>query len=272
MTILRLDHRKILRVCIAGSLVVSVASCQTTKEDSKVLGAIVGGVAGTVIGSQFGSGKGQIFAALIGTAVGAFIGSKFAELLGEQDQTSLANSTQQSAVFGTRRAWRNPDTGVSGSTEVKNETKTRKNSQIKVLKDRVEETPPIEFVNAPYRVQKNSNVRGGPGTDYKVVDSVKAGKTVVVLGKVIDADWYLVSQGGVGSGYVYAPLLTEAVDVTPDDVEQDSGPVSPNDVVEVTVASGQTCRIVTQRVVLADGKEETDDVTVCNGPQGWQLV
>jgi hypothetical protein len=50
------------------------------------------------------------------------------------------------------------------------------------------------------------NVRGGPGTNYPIVGSIKAGDTAPVLGRNADGDWFVISykNGVSGQGWVSA--------------------------------------------------------------------
>jgi len=50
------------------------------------------------------------------------------------------------------------------------------------------------------------NVRGGPGTNYPVVGSLKAGDTAPVLGRNVSGDWFVISlkNGPGGQGWVSA--------------------------------------------------------------------
>ncbi len=261
--------RPLVVVAVAGSL---LTGCQTTdQETAQIGGGLVGAAVGGLIGSQFGSGGGQLAATALGTLAGAFIGSQIAAALTEPDRQALSQSTQQAAVTGESQTWQNPDTGVRGQVSVK-ETKVQKTSvPVRVLKDRVETIPPLELIQADYRVNSPANVRGGPGTDYVITDSLGLGDRVHVVGRVESQPWYMISEGGVGTGFVSASLLSPL----PASMQTAAGSRSAapvGDVTEVTVAADRTCRIVTQRVTLGDGSTKSEDVTVCNGPNGWEMV
>jgi uncharacterized protein YgiM (DUF1202 family) len=70
----------------------------------------------------------------------------------------------------------------------------------------VEDTPP-----ASYAVQTTSHVRAGPGTTYRVIDTLAQGATVEVTGEVPGRDWYRVSLGDSAIGYVWGKLLKPAL-------------------------------------------------------------
>ncbi len=262
---------KLIALGTVSAMALSLSACQTTGSNKEIIGGGVGAVVGGLLGNQVGSGSGRVVATVAGAAVGAWIGYEIAKYLSKEDQKTMAESTHTAAASGEKITWNNPKTGVSGVSQVKQTKQTTKPVQVKVLKGKVTETPPIEFENATYRVAKNSNVRGGPGTNYVKVGSLRQNSQVTVLGKVIGKDWYLISEKGAGSGYVHASLLQKNTKAPAPKVTTVAA--APSDVVEVTIPSGQTCRIVTQKVKLADGKEEADEVTVCKGPDGgWELV
>ena len=54
---------------------------------------------------------------------------------------------------------------------------------------------------------ENANVRAGPSSDHNKVGSVQIGEALTVVGKVTEADWYMVQLADATMGYVYAPLV-----------------------------------------------------------------
>ncbi len=70
----------------------------------------------------------------------------------------------------------------------------------------VEDLPPTS-----YAVQTASHVREGPGTTYRVIDTLAQGAMVEVTGDVAGRDWYRVSLEGGAIGYVWSKLLAPAV-------------------------------------------------------------
>ena len=103
---------------LAGMLTLSsCATMQQTYEDNPkaVLGAVLGAAVGAGIAAAAGGGAGAIVGAgLGGAAIGGFVGHK----LDERDKRMAAQAAQQafeSNPSGQAAAWRNPDTGNSGS-------------------------------------------------------------------------------------------------------------------------------------------------------------
>ena len=67
---------------------------------------------------------------------------------------------------------------------------------------------------AVVRSQRRVNVRGGPGTDHDILDSVASGAAVQVLAKSEDSDWYRVQLDSGREGWISAALLRVAVPPT----------------------------------------------------------
>lgn len=242
-----------------------LVGCETTGTQQETVGTLLGGVVGGVLGAQVGGGTGRLMATGIGAVAGAVIGREIARYLEQGDQERLAQSTGQTIATGETGTWRNPDTGVSGRTEVTREEQRSEQVQVRVLKDRVDELPPIDLIGAPYVSSGNVNVRGGPGTDYRVVDSLRAGEAVQVVGRVQGRDWYMIARDGAASGFVSATLLSPAPDRHIQTAAAPSGEL-------VTASANRTCRTVRQEVTLADGSVQEELVTACSGPDGWQVV
>lgn len=73
------------------------------------------------------------------------------------------------------------------------------------------EPPPIRVSehSAVLYATRDSNVRAGPGTEYKRVDVLETGQTVTVTGKVKGKSWYRIKTRRADTAYVYASLLTQ---------------------------------------------------------------
>ncbi len=253
---------------IAAILVVSltVSGCAETVPMSKAqIGAAVGALTSAAVGVSVSNDKGK--GALVGGLVGAGIG----KALDEQDKKRLAASTQQTIATGAPQSWSNPETGVSAKTEVKSTVAQQEQRQIPVLKGKVQQVPPLEFIGEDYTALKAANVRGGPGTGYEVVSKLATGANTRVVGKVVNQPWYMVSENNVGGGFVSADLLKPApLAATPDAAPAVETPAA--DITQATVVGTSTCRVVTQQVTLKDGKTSSEDVTACRGPNGWEIM
>lgn len=63
-----------------------------------------------------------------------------------------------------------------------------------------------------FEVTKDVNVRGGPGTEFDRVESLKASDRVRAVGKTEDGEWTAVSKDGVTLGFIHSSLLMTVVD------------------------------------------------------------
>ena len=229
------------------------------------IGRAVGGVVGGLIGSRFGGGKGQIATTAVGALAGFMIGGTLGERLDTTDKQALSRNTATALETGSTQSWRNPDTGVSTRVSVEDTRVERRPLETAGLQSRLREAPALEMINAFYVAEKDSNVRGGPGTDYDVMSVMRRGERVAVVGKVKTENWYMISDDGLGTGFVYAPLLRR-------------DPNQPSDQSAVRVVAGQqrgtqlaeerTCSLVTQQVTLRDGSTESHQMTACRQPDG----
>ena len=96
-----------------------------------------------------------------------------------------------------------------------------------------------------------ANIRSAPGTDSTVLGRLLAGQRVWVPAAVKGQPWVLVSDQGLGQGYVSAPLLKKAV----------SG----------TAANG--CRLVKQTISQPGAAEETETLQACRSANGeWTMT
>lgn len=78
-------------------------------------GALLGAALGGLLGGQIGKGDGRLASTAIGVLAGAWLGGQIGRQLDEADRMAIARSTEQAVATGHEVAWRNPDTGVSGT-------------------------------------------------------------------------------------------------------------------------------------------------------------
>jgi surface antigen len=228
-----------------------------TQDDNAVNCSSITGL----VGSVFGYGT-----AAQATSMGCLVGGELMEILDEEDQEVLAESTEEAIATGDSSTFEGENSGVQGSVTVTDTSTTQQQSSVAVLKDKVEEMPPLELIGAEYRATAATNVRGGPGTDFKVVDSLAAADKVQVIGKVENESWYLIGQGGVATGFVFQPLLE------PTGYIGGGEPPPEGEVAEVEVATQVTCRTIEQEVTLEDGSVHTEQIEACQKPDGsWQM-
>jgi len=252
----------VILVCAFG-----LSSCATTDGSNTQDGAVIGAIAGALLGAALSEDKEK--GALIGAAAGGLIGAGIGRFLDTRDRQRLAQSTEQTIVTGEAQTWSNPETGVSARTTVTATTEEPQAREIPVLKDRVEQTPPLEFIGESYVAKSASNVRGGPGTDYKVVGRLDPGTSTQVVGKVEGKEWYMVAEQNVANGFVATSLLPSGGTAPP---PAQTKQIDASQVATANVQGTSDCRIVQQQVTLADGRNMTEDVKACRGPNGWEIV
>jgi surface antigen len=100
------------------AIAVIVGACAGDQGQKQTGGTLIGAGLGALVGSQIGSGKGQLAAVAIGALAGAYVGSEVGKSLDRADKVAMQNSTQralETAPSGQTVAWRNPDSGNSGT-------------------------------------------------------------------------------------------------------------------------------------------------------------
>lgn len=262
----------VLITCASLALPAGAARAQEREDNSnsELMGRLLGAGVGALLGSQVGGGKGKLAAVAVGALAGAWLGGEAANRLTQTDRQGIAQTTNTALETGQAQTWTNPDTGVTTRVAVKDSTVERAPVQAEGLQQRPWQSPPLEYVNAWYEAGQTSNVRSGPGTDYAVMDTVQRGERVAVVGKVKGEEWYMISDAGLGSGYVHGSLLTR--------VAQQPGDVSPlyaegRDAQGAQVAQERQCSVIEQEIILPDGTRESRDMRACRQPDGsWVAV
>lgn len=175
------------------------ASAQSANDlfTSENVGRSVGAVAGALVGSQIGGGNGKLAAVAAGTLAGYWAGGKIGRSFGGPG-TSGAPVTSGQPMPDATPAWADPQ-GQSYATPAVYESP---------LRAPLRELPAMERIDAPYIAAGNVNVRGGPGTQYMIVDRLRRDDEVYVQGKVADRDWLMVTLDSGDAGFVYRPLLS----------------------------------------------------------------
>lgn len=258
---------KFSKKILLTALAITLAGCQSnlTKED---YGTAIGGAIGGILGNKVADDNKALWTAAAALA-GGYLGKQIGRYLDEQDRQRMAHVTAQTVSTGKAHSWVNPDNKTSGKARVvATETKAEP-VKVRVLKKKVKKVPPLDIVGQTYRATKTSNVRGGPSTDYEIVGKLTADERANVVGQVKDQPWYLISQDGIGSGFVWKPLMEPAPLEAPDS----SGlAIASSDISEQEIAPTRVCRTVEQSVSLADGSSQSETIQACQGPNGWEVV
>lgn len=199
-------------------------------------------------------------------SVGNAISRDFGKMLSGGDLETQESSVMSTIFTGQPAVWSNSDSGASGESKViKEKTKTKK-KKVVVLQDSVDTVPELDLIGENYRAAAGTNIRSGPSTDYKVVGALASGSVVNVVGQVSGQDWFMISQGGVATGYVFKNLLQPAADADATVTGTPEGTVA-----EVKTKTTQTCKTIEQSVTGADGKVKKEKIKACQGPNGWEI-
>lgn len=263
---LRARVKRAFLALVAGCSLALATGCETMGEmNPDALGTLIGGSTGALVGSQVGGGSGRLVATGVGTIAGALIGREIAQHLSRSGQHEMANANQRALETGRSQSWEDPETGARGQTEVTQRSTQRSQVPVSVKRDRVDEMPPIDLIGSSYRATASSNVRGGPGTDYRSVGSLAAGQNVHVVGKVEGRDWYLIAEEGAADGFVATRLLTPAPQAP------QRPPATGGEGEVMLVQAERTCSVNTTRVTEPDGSVAEDRIRICEGPDGYVI-
>lgn len=188
--------RKALTLAMMVALAVpaawsGTASAQSVNNlfTSENVGRAVGATAGALLGSQIGGGNGKLAAVAVGTLAGYWAGGKIGRSMGGSQSPYYSSPATSSWSPPPPQSYAAP---VSYSAPKRSPLQT---------------APQLDYIDAEYEARTNANVRGGPSTEYVIVEDLHRGENVRVVGKVVDRDWYMVSFNDDRAGYVYGPLL-----------------------------------------------------------------
>lgn len=192
-----------------GFSLVVTSGCATMQEmgiDKQGLGTALGGLAGVALGSQVGGGKGRVLAMALGGLAGAYIGGAIGKSLDEKDRAAAAQALDQ-LRDNDSTTFTNRESGKSTTFTVANTQQMNRNVPV-VRKKEVQIAPSMQLVGKPYQALKSANVRNTPSTTGStVINSLKAGESIVAVGKVTNQPWYMVARNDVTIGYVHESLI-----------------------------------------------------------------
>ncbi len=116
-----MTRQRTLRKVMALSLgAIVLVGCQTDMQNNpkQTIGTILGAGLGGLVGAGVGSGKGQLAAVAIGVLAGSYFGSEIGKSLDSADKAYMDKSAKDGLEYsksGTTTAWKNPDSGNSGT-------------------------------------------------------------------------------------------------------------------------------------------------------------
>lgn len=133
----------------------------------------------------------------------------------------------------------------------------------------VRELPPLVAGRAQHRVTERAEVRAAPDWSAPTVARLRRGQEVGTLARVAGRDWFLVSDGGVGVGYLPGRALGELRDVPGAPLRAVPAALPPS---LRRVSLLMPCATYARAWQQADGQRAQDQVEACRAPTGWQVT
>jgi uncharacterized protein YgiM (DUF1202 family) len=217
----------------------------------QVPGAVIGGVVGGLLGNRIAGRNSRTLGTLLGGALGAAAGSAIGCRLQKNDRVKAERAMNDALAKNENQTWKSEDTGASGTVVVgQTAAKGADLGGLSFAKG-VEPADGYTKVGAAYVTSGAANVRSAPGLQGKILGQLPAGTNVWVPASVNGAPWLLVSQDGVGRGYVSNALLSRAK--------------------AQTTATG--CKMVKQTVSLPGEGSASETYQACKDASGqWNMT
>jgi surface antigen len=230
-----------------GGLLGGIFGCSASG-NAQTIGTVAGGALGAVLGNRIAGSGSRTLGTVIGGALGAAGGSLVGCKLQQRDRDRAERAAQTAVQTGQSQEWRNEETGASGRVDVADAG----GSALGDLKfaDGVEPASGYTKVGSSYIATANANIRSAPGTKATVLGKLASGQRIWVPASVKGQPWMLISEGGVGQGYVSAPLFKRATNV-----------------------AASNCKMVTQTVAVPGEVEQAETYQACKGKDGaWVMT
>ena len=127
------------------------------------------------------------------------------------DPAKAERAVEEAVATNQTQTWESAETGASGKVEVASSQAGAGLANIKFAKG-VEPASGYSAIGKAFTTSAAANVRSKPGLDGAVLAQLPAGSRVWVPASVSGAPWNLISDNGVGQGYVSNALLRPALD------------------------------------------------------------
>lgn len=277
-------------LCTAVVVAILTAGCEGTtgtmkKED---MGAALGAIGGALLGAKVAGGKNRWLGAAIGGAAGFYAGKMIGRNLDERDRQALAARTVEAldTPSAGMASWSSDKSGASANITTGDIAYKEQPKQVKRLA-KVEAVPAIKLENKEYQTTSALRVRGGPGTQYDTITTLRPGDVVTSAGRT-DSGWLMLAKQGVTVGYVhgkyvkpYSPIeQAKAQGIDLDNVQVETLPKQDGfagidlDAMETTsstVTAQVGCRDV-QVSVTTDKGTDKESTRACQNADGvWEL-
>jgi surface antigen len=218
--------------------------------NKQTIGAVAGGAIGGLLGNRIAGRGSRTLGTILGGVLGAAAGSALGCKLQKDDRVKAERALEQAVMTGQDQNWQSDQTGASGRVEIAQNDQGVDLASLR-LASGVEPAEGYSKVAGAYVATTNANIRSAPGMNSAVLGRLTTGQRVWVPAAVKGQPWVLVSDQGLGQGYVSAPLLKKAV--------------------SASVANG--CRVVKQTISQPGGAEETETLQACRSANGeWTMT
>ncbi len=218
--------------------------------DKQTVGAVAGGALGGLLGNRIAGRGSRTLGTILGGVLGAAAGSALGCKLQKNDRAKAERALEQAVLTGQDQDWQSDETGASGHVEVGQDVRGVDLANLK-LASGVEPADGYTKVGGAYVSTTAANIRSAPGTNANVLGRLVTGQRVWVPAAVKGQPWVLISDQGLGRGYVSAPLLKRAMSTT----------------------NANGCRLVKQTVSQPGAAEEAETLQACKGANGeWTMT
>jgi surface antigen len=216
----------------------------------QTIGAVAGGAIGGLLGNRIAGRGSRTLGTIIGGALGAAGGSLLGCKLQKNDQVKAERAMEKAVVTGKDQSWQSEDSGASGKVEVGNAALTGAGLGDLKLASGVDPANGYTKVGGTFVSTAAANIRSAPGTNAAVVGKLLTGQRVWVPASVQGAPWYLISDQGVGQGYVSNALLKRE-----------------------STATASNCKMVKQTVDVPGSSSTSETYQACKGSDGqWAMT
>jgi outer membrane lipoprotein SlyB len=214
------------------------------------IGAAVGGVLGGFLGNRIAGKRSRTLGTVLGAGVGVFAGQALGCKLQKNDQVKAERALEEAVATNQSQNWESAETGASGKVDVLSSQTGSGLANLKFAKG-VEPASGYASIGKAFTTRGAANIRSKPGLDGAVLGQLPAGTRVWVPASVSGTPWYLISENGVGQGYVSNALVKPAV--------------------TQTAANG--CKMVKQTVNLPDQGSASETYQACKDSSGeWVMT
>jgi surface antigen len=217
--------------------------------NKQVAGAVIGGVVGGFLGNRIAGRGSRTLGTVIGGALGAAGGSALGCKLQKTDQVKAERAMEDAVASGKNQSWESAETGAKGKVEVGSAALAGAGLADLKLASGVEPADGYSKLGGTYVSSAAANIRSAPGLDGKILGKLNSGQRVWVPASVEGAPWYLISDQGVGQGYVSNALLKREAS-----------------------ASAANCRMVKQTVDVPGSGSASETYQACKGGDGQWIM